>query len=451
MTKEPAPGHDLGLLQEGRPYEHLDRIKKLRTFTIGARPDRRKSSRRHGISRHRNVVVTRSRWAIVNNTMAGRQTGRVPSEHDFRAPLNHRHDRTSNDVPRLHRGTTPQTAALTGNASEPEAIPGIIGASSALTELLRLVRAVAPTDSTVLITGESGTGKELVARAVHDLSGRRSNRFVKMSCAAIPTGLLESELFGYEKGAFTGAVASQIGRFELANLGSVFLDEIGEMALELQPKLLRVLQEHEFERLGSPRTIRTDARLIAATNRNIEGAVDDGAFRGDLFYRLNVFPIHVPSLRERADDIPSLAWHFVRLFAKRMYRPIETIPADTMAALTRHAWPGNIRELQNVLERAVILSPGPVLQIPLRDLQSPAPSTCHVNGAKWRTLEEAERAHILLTLQETGWMVGGPNGAASALGINRTTLQFRMKRLGIVRPRSPREIARNSMESYGRR
>jgi formate hydrogenlyase transcriptional activator len=246
----------------------------------------------------------------------------------------------------------------------------IVGKSVALQRLLKKVETVAPTDSTVLICGETGTGKELIARAIHNLSPRQSNAFVKMNCAAIPTGLLESELFGHEKGAFTGAIAQHIGRFELANRGTVFLDEVDEIPLELQTKLLQVLQEREFERLGSTRTIRTDARLIAATNSDLLGMVTSQRFRSDLFYRLNVFPVRVPALRERPEDIPLLVRHFVQHFARRMNRIIETIPCETMSALTQYQWPGNIRELQNVIERAVVLSPGPVLRVPLRDLPS---------------------------------------------------------------------------------
>ena len=308
----------------------------------------------------------------------------------------------------------------------------IVGKSVALRRVLMLVETVAPTDSTVLIYGETGTGKELIARAIHNLSSRHSNAFVKLNCAAIPTGLLESELFGHEKGAFTGAIAQRIGRFELANRGTVFLDEIGEVPLDLQTKLLRVLQEREFERLGSTRTLRTDTRLIAATNRDLSAMVEEQKFRSDLFYRLNVFPVRVPPLRERAEDIPLLVRHFVQHFARRMNRNIETIPSETMEALSRYSWPGNIRELQNLIERAVILSPGPVLRVPLTELNSRT-TPGQVNG-NHRTLEEAERAHILATLKETRWVLSGPNGAATRLGMNRSTLQFRMKKLSIVRP-----------------
>src|SRR6266496_3055918 len=306
----------------------------------------------------------------------------------------------------------------------------IVGKSSALRKVLKQVETVAPTDSTVLICGETGAGKELIARAIHDLSMRKSKAFVKLNCAAIPTGLLESELFGHEKGAFTGAIAQRIGRFEVANGGTIFLDEVGEIPLELQTKLLRVLQEREFERLGSSRTLRTNARLIAATNRELRKMVEQQKFREDLFYRLNVFPIYVPALRERSEDIPLLVNHFAQRFARRMNRTIETIPAETMAALTRYPWPGNIRELQNLIERAVILSHGPVLQIPLQDLDN----GIALRRDKDQTLEAADRAHILTILKDTRWVLGGARGAAARLGMNRSTLQFRLKKLGIVRP-----------------
>ena len=286
-----------------------------------------------------------------------------------------------------------------------------------------------------MIYGETGTGKELIAHAIHELSSRRSNAFVKLNCAAIPTGLLESELFGHERGAFTGAIGQRLGRFEVANHGTAFLDEIGEIPLELQPKLLRVLQEREFERLGSTRTLRTDARLIAATNRNLAAMVEEQRFRSDLFYRLHVFPVRVPPLRERREDIPLLVRHFARQFAKRMKKEYEGISRQTMRALCEYDWPGNIRELQNLIERAVILCPGPVLRVPARDLHHRAitvPPSGH--SGPHQTLEEAERAHILRTLKGVGWVVGGLNGAAARLGLNRSTLQFRMKKLGIVRP-----------------
>jgi formate hydrogenlyase transcriptional activator len=306
----------------------------------------------------------------------------------------------------------------------------IVGKSMVLRSVLAKIETVAPTDSTVLICGETGTGKELIARAIHNLSPRQGNAFVKLNCAAIPTGLLESELFGHEKGAFTGAIAQRVGRFELANRGTVFLDEVGEIPLELQTKLLRVLQEREFERLGSSRTIRTDARLIAATNHDLAEMVEEHRFRSDLFYRLNVFPVRVPALRERQEDVPLLVRHFVQQFARRMNRVIDTISCETMNALVRYAWPGNIRELQNLIERAVILSTGPVLRIPLQDLQHRAV----VNSSRLKTMEEAERAHILATLKDTKWVIAGRDGAAARLGMNRSTVQFRMKKLGIVKP-----------------
>ena len=273
----------------------------------------------------------------------------------------------------------------------------------------------------------------MIARAIHDLSSRSANTFVKLNCAAIPTGLLESEMFGHERGAFTGAVAQRIGRFEVANRGTIFLDEIGEIPLELQPKLLRVLQEREFERLGSSRTQRTDARLIAATNRDLASMAEEQKFRTDLYYRLNVFPVHVPALRERPEDIPLLVRHFVQHFARQMNKAVDTIPAESMNAMARYEWPGNIRELQNLIERAMILSAGPVLRVPLNDLKSHAAGQA-AGAGKHQTLEDAERAHILATLRETKWVVSGPGGAATRLGMNRSTLQFHMKKLGIVRP-----------------
>jgi formate hydrogenlyase transcriptional activator len=322
----------------------------------------------------------------------------------------------------------------------------IIGRSKALGRVLKEIQTVAPTDSTVLISGETGSGKELVARAIHQLSTRRDHAFVKLNCAAIPTGLLESELFGHEKGAFTGAISQRIGRFELANRGTVFLDEVGEIPLELQPKLLRVLQEREFERLGSTRTLKTDARLIAATNRDLAAFVDEQKFRQDLFYRLNVFPITVPPLRERREDIPMLVRHFAQQFARRMKKNVENISSETMDTLTRYDWPGNIRELQNLIERAVILSTGPTLDVPVEALNGrrvTAPAVSSAAGDKpladghAQTLEDADRRHIIAALERTNWVIAGPNGAAARLGIKRSTLQFRMRKLGIARPAAP--------------
>lgn len=309
---------------------------------------------------------------------------------------------------------------------------GIVGRSSVLRNVLRLVELVAPGNSTVLLLGETGTGKELVARAIHNRSGRKDRGLVKLNCAAIPSGLLESELFGHERGAFTGAVSQKVGRLELADQGSLFLDEIGDIPLELQPKLLRVLQEREFERLGSTRTKKVDVRIVAATHRDLEEMIQEKQFRTDLYYRLNVFPISIPPLRERPEDIPLLVRHFVRESARRMNKTIDAIPSATMDALMQYGWPGNIRELENVIERAVILSPGSVLRVPLRDLRSRiAPGH---GSEEARTIAEVEREHIRAVLQETRWVLSGPKGAATRLGLNRSTLYFRMKKLGIVRP-----------------
>lgn len=305
----------------------------------------------------------------------------------------------------------------------------IIGESPGLKRVLKQVEQVAPTDATVLILGETGTGKELIARAIHQLSPRRERAFVKLNCSAIPAGLLESELFGHEKGAFTGAIAQKIGRLELAHEGTFFLDEIGDLPLELQPKILRALQEKEFERLGSLRTIPVNVRLVAATNRNLAKMVEDGQFRSDLYYRLKVFPVQIPPLRERQDDIPVLVRYFVNLHARQMNRRIETIPAGVMEALRRWRWPGNIRELENFLERAVILSPGPELRVPLAELRANEPQA----AASPTDFHEAEREHILKVLRECKGMIGGTNGAAERLGLKRTTLNSKIKKLGIQR------------------
>lgn len=307
----------------------------------------------------------------------------------------------------------------------------IIGRSAALEEALRKVELVAPTDSTVLIQGETGTGKELIARAIHNLSCRCSRPFVTLNCAAIPLDLLESELFGHEKGAFTGAVSQKVGRFELANRGTLFLDEIGDIPLAVQPKLLRVLQEQKFERLGSGQTHHVDVRLIAATHRHLTQMVKQNMFRGDLYYRLDVFPIMLPPLRARREDIGSLAMHYVGLFARRMGKRIEQIPAEMLAAFESYPWPGNIRELQNLIERAVILSNDGVLPNPL-----PAGATVPITGVPgYTTLRESEYSLILQTLETVGWVVGGAKGAAARLGVKRTTLIAKMKKLGISRPK----------------
>jgi formate hydrogenlyase transcriptional activator len=315
---------------------------------------------------------------------------------------------------------------------EETAFKGIVGRSAVLRKVLRLVDTVATGNSTVLLLGETGTGKELVARAIHNRSRRRDRTFVKLNCAAIPCGLLESELFGHERGAFTGAVTQKVGRLELADQGSLFLDEIGDIPLELQPKLLRVLQEREFERLGSTRTKKVDVRIVAATHCDLEEMILEKQFRSDLYYRLNVFPICIPPLRERPEDISLLVQHFVLEAARRMNKTIDAIPSAAMEALIQYRWPGNIRELENVIERAVILSPGSVLRVPLGDLRSRI-SPGH-RSEKSHTIADVEREHIRAVLKETRWVLSGPRGAATRLGLNRSTLYFRMKKLGIVRP-----------------
>jgi formate hydrogenlyase transcriptional activator len=311
-------------------------------------------------------------------------------------------------------------------------LPRIVGNNAALERVLGMVRLVAPTDATVLINGETGTGKELIAETIHKCSHRSKGPFVKVNCSAIPAGLLESELFGHERGAYTGAVTRGIGLFERANRGTLFLDEIGDLPLELQPKLLRVMQERQFERLGGVATIHSDVRVICATHRNLSKMVENCEFRNDLFYRLSVFPVELPPLRERPEDIRLLAHHFVMDYAARMRKPITAISEEFMAALETHSWPGNVRELQNFIERSVILATGAVL-----NGSSPEPIYVMKQGPKGPesfapiTLEEAERSHILQTLQQTGGVIGGPNGAAARLGLPRTTLIAKMRRLGI--------------------
>jgi formate hydrogenlyase transcriptional activator len=329
-----------------------------------------------------------------------------------------------NELQKLKDNAAGEMVYLENPIPSERKFPEIVGKSTALQQVLRQIEVVAPTGSGVLVQGETGTGKELIARAIHDLSARRSQPFVKLNCAAIPSGLLESELFGHEKGAFTGAVMRKAGRFEAADKGTLFLDEVGDIALELQPKLLRVLQEHEFERLGSTQTQRVDVRVIAATHRDLKQMVEDGEFRSDLFYRLHVFPLCIPALRDRQEDIPMLVRYYVDKYAKQMNRWIETIPSQAMEAFTRYPWPGNVRELQNFIERAVILSPGLVLRPPLAELQA-------VPGSKLRTLEEAEREHVVRALRESNWVIGGRNGAAARLGLKRTTLAYRIRKLKI--------------------
>jgi formate hydrogenlyase transcriptional activator len=319
----------------------------------------------------------------------------------------------------------------------------IVGGSSSLREVLDLVRMVAPTSSTALIEGETGTGKELIARAIHEHSTRRDRHFVKLNCAAIPLGLLESELFGHERGAFTGAVSRKMGRFEAANQGTLFLDEVGDIPPELQPKLLRVLQDGEFERLGSTQTQRANVRLIAATNKDLAKLVAQNQFRSDLYYRLNVFPIRVPPLRHRRGDIPLLVTHFVRIYSERMNKHIAWIPIEVMEALVGHSWAGNVRELQNFIERSMILTDGNTLRLPVGGLEK----TAEIDSTEPITLEEAERHHIRKTLEQAHWVVGGPRGAALRLGLKRSTLYWRMQKLGIFKAN---QIAENAILSVGR-
>ncbi len=303
----------------------------------------------------------------------------------------------------------------------------IVGESASLKRTLAQAKTVATSDATVLVLGETGTGKELIARAIHRMSMRSKGSFIKVNCAAIPTGLLESELFGHERGAFTGAISQKVGRLELAHEGTLLLDEIGDISMDLQPKLLRVLQDHEFERLGGTRTIHVNVRLIAATNRDLAKSVAEREFRSDLYYRLNVFPIRVPPLRERTKDIPLLVRYFVQKFSRRMNRNIETIPAETMNALVGWDWPGNVRELENFIERSVILTEGSVLRVPLSELRP------IYESENEGTLREFERDHIVHALRESGGVIAGPRGAAARLGLKRTTLQSRMQKLGISR------------------
>jgi len=339
-------------------------------------------------------------------------------------------------LPQIYGDTDSEGFGPEADLTSEDNFEGIIGRSPAITALRQQINVVAPTGSTALILGETGTGKELVARAIHNLSARRDRPFIKMNCAAIPTGLLESELFGHERGAFTGAVGRRIGRFEMADGGTLFLDEIGDIPLELQPKLLRVLQEQEFERIGSPQTTQVNVRIVAATSRDLPRMVAARQYRADLYYRLNVFPLSLPPLRQRTEDVPLLVRHFVDLYARRMDKLITTVLPEAMEAFLRYAWPGNVRELQNVIERAVILSPGKALQPNLAELQAlPAELTASERGdfSSATTLKDVQREHILQALAETNWVLGGPKGAAARLGLQRTTLRAMMQRLGIAR------------------
>lgn len=338
--------------------------------------------------------------------------------------------RTASEIEVLRARLSEERKHLEGEISSQGMFEEIVGESKALRGVLDQVLTVASSNATVLILGETGTGKELIARGIHRMSRRKESAFIKLNCAAIPTGLLESELFGHERGAFTGAISQKIGRMELADGGTMFLDEVGEIPLELQPKLLRVLQDHEFERLGSNRTLKVDLRLIAATNRDLASRVAEREFRSDLFYRLNVFPVRVPPLRERREDIPLLVRYFVRKFAPRMSRHIETIPSETMKALTEWSWPGNVRELENLMERSVILTEGRALRVPLSELRAHGATP---PGKNDHTLDSAEREHIIRVLRETGGQLSGPDGAARRLGLKRTTLQSKMQRLNITR------------------
>jgi len=355
----------------------------------------------------------------------------VVPEMPFRHPWEPSETEAS-DLDRATPGPNINRACWKDEDGREQLFEGIVGRSAALQCALREVEVVAPTDSRVLILGETGTGKELIARAIHNLSARRDRPLIKLNCAAIPSGLLESELFGHERGAFTGALIRKAGRFEVADQGTLFLDEVGDIPLELQPKLLRVLQEHEFERLGSTRTQRVDVRVVAATHRDLKQMVQNGKFRSDLYYRLHIFPLSVPALRERPEDIPLLVRHFVHRISRQMKRNVETVPPETMEALSRYCWPGNIRELENVIQRAVILSRGPVLKVPAQEFRN----SCSFEGERQtnHTLEDVERAHILATLKQTKWVLSGPSGAATRLGLNRSTLQYRMRKLGIERP-----------------
>lgn len=338
------------------------------------------------------------------------------------------------ELRKLKENASAECVSYENEISSERQFEQIVGKSAALHRVLREIKVVAPTDSGILIQGETGTGKELIARALHNMSARRDRPFIKLNCAAIPSGLLESELFGHEKGAFTGAIMRKAGRFEVADKGTLFLDEVGDIPLEVQSKLLRVLQEQEFEKLGSTRTQQVDVRVIAATHRDLKQMVEEGKFRRDLFYRLHVFPMLVPPLRDRREDIPMLVRHYVEKYATRMNRRIEIIPSSAMEVFVNYSWPGNVRELQNFIERAVILSPGSTLRPPLDELLDELKeTTVPIMPAKLTTLEEVEREHVLRAIRESNWIIGGPNGAAARLGMKRTTLTYRIRKLNISR------------------
>jgi formate hydrogenlyase transcriptional activator len=379
-------------------------------------------------------LITRNRVLGTLNIGSMKENAFAPSDVDFlsqvagQAAIALENAKAFQEIAQLKDQLAEEKLYLQDEIRTDKNFGEIVGDDPAFLRVLEQCATVAATDASVLILGETGTGKELIARAIHDLSGRRERTFVKLNCAAIPTGLLESELFGHEKGAFTGAIAQKAGRFELAHKGTLFLDEVGDIPLELQPKLLRALQEHEFERLGGVRTIKVDVRLVSATNRDLSQMIASREFRSDLYYRLSVFPLSLPPLRERTADIPKLVRYFTQKFARRMNRRIETIPTAAMEALTSYAWPGNVRELENLIERAVILTRGTALEIPLAELRTAVPETITPV-----TLEDAERDHIRRVLEQANGVVGGSNGAAARLGMKRTTLQSKMKKLGIAR------------------
>jgi transcriptional regulator with GAF, ATPase, and Fis domain len=373
------------------------------------------------------VRETNMAWenAVISENQNDLEASLTEREYEANIPARATAESTSSAL--FSTVTSRNRQVMNGNTVN-DGFEDIVGTSRALREVLDLVRTVAPTSSTALIVGETGTGKELIARAIHKHGTRRDHRFVALNCAAIPLGLLESELFGHERGAFTGAVARKVGRFEAADRGTLFLDEIADIPLELQPKLLRVLQDGEFERLGSTQTQRANVRLVAATNKDLGQLVAQNQFRSDLYYRLNVFPIPVPPLRHRSGDIPLLVTHFVRIYSGRMNKHITRIPIKVMEALIGHSWPGNVRELQNFIERSVILTDGNTLRIPLQGLRQTA-----VIDSPPITLEEVERHHIRQALEKAHWVIGGPRGAALRLGVKRTTLYWRMRKLGISR------------------
>jgi formate hydrogenlyase transcriptional activator len=360
----------------------------------------------------------------------------APATHNMAWELARAATFETNETEKINEESRGEVLCLEERISCDDNFEGIIGRSAAIGVLRQQIKLVAPTNSTVLALGETGTGKELIARAVHNLSSRRDGPFIKVNCAAIPAGLIESELFGHERGAFTGAVGQRTGRFEMAHGGTLFLDEIGDISPELQPKLLRVLQEQEFERVGGTQTIRVDVRIVAATSRDLPDMVAAGKFRADLYYRLNVFPLSVPALREHSADIPLLVQHFLELHAKRMNKSVKVVPIESMEVLLHYPWPGNVRELQNVVERAVILSPGKILRPALDELRRAYQITKAVDVDKSEgptTLEDVEREHIIRTLAATNWVVGGPRGAAARIGLRRTTLIAKMHKLGISR------------------